>query len=277
MMFKNYLLWGKGFGLRWVVLGLLLAITGIFIWLGVVFHQQTAWQVFKAFPPLEIAQGRLVSPRQTYQEIKANPDFPIMIDTRDNPQINLHFSDGLFLTSDTLFMKIGAVVQAFPLHQLFGTEQQVSLSPQQVKQIVHLFFTLTFGLLACFISIFNYIVLTGATWLFLWIVGRKVPLKICARCSALGTLVVLACIMIALFIGVILSGSFLMLIILGQCLLLGRYYRLILDMQILNQTLEELPTYTPKEAKEMLKKQNPALRPKKRIKTSGPKKDKSSV
>ena len=171
---------------------------------------------FEQIPVIEVKNGEIF---QKGLDVKLElPDTPFtyfVINTKDNQDVKMDFTTGIYMAQKLIYFKNGASVQVTTYPELFGHENFVltqdilkSLFTNMLKMMsvlgIILFFSLTYVLLSFF------------TWMGMFVFGKRMPLKVCARLSFFGVIGVVIFEFLFLFL---MGISYFQLLILGSILL----------------------------------------------------------
>lgn len=223
----NYISSGKGFGYKYFfVFSLLICVLG-----GVVLgfygrHViQTAPEVrrmLSQMPTLKFADGKLVSPKDTYTFVPFSEGLNsgIFIDTRSDADIKLNFDSGVYLTDTAMYVKLltpQGVEQTVFDYSNFGTvTMDKAVYEKMMKKAVYYSASIVAGMMM-FLLWAMYLILCVAVALFFWVLGYKNYTRICFRSTTLAWMGVLALDFGLMFLG----ASFNMAIAFGVSLLLA--------------------------------------------------------
>lgn len=245
MSIKNYVLGGKGYALKWfflVTLGI-----SLFVYFGIeklgqsFFKDPTVENFFKQIPVIEIKNGEVV---QKGLDIKLSlPDSPftfLVINTKDNQDVKMDFSSGIYFAQKLVYLKNNASVQVATYSEFFGTDNFM-LTPEVLKDLFMKIVKILSVLGIIFIFSLVYILLCTFTWTGMFLVGKKMPLNVCARLSFFAFLSV---VVLELTLILVSGVSYFQTLILGsvliECIWLSKNYITYQNIQDIDEVLSDM-------------------------------------
>lgn len=261
-MVKSYILAGKGIGLKWFFLTVILVFGFSFFGMNYlvkqVFSTPEMVTFFQKFPNITIQDNKIVSPKDTYvrQTVPVLPFSAIILDTMDKQEVKLDFSEGIYLTPTTAYVKNGTDV-AYMSYKDILKGRTVTITPDLVKTFVTQFLTFSVGGSLVLFLLSTYLSIGFFSYLLVWIFGRKFPFKTCLRAGVVVAPLVLLLVIGLLSFQVIVPISW---IITGSIILVTYWlfvnYGWIKAVQGIDETLKEIelksPAQNPEENFEVL-------------------------
>lgn len=176
----NYITNGKGIGLKYFVLfSVLISILCWFLFSSVLMNntQKNGYlsQFFSKVPTLEIADGRLIEPKNTYLSIpivEGYSDEMIINTTADIP-VNLNFASGVYLSSDAVYFKVPALandIQVIKWSEVGNRIIDRTALENGLKGVINIFSTLL-AFIFCLILWAGYVLMQITIKLFFWVWG----------------------------------------------------------------------------------------------------------
>ena len=115
-MLKGYVLSGKGIGLKWILLTMIFVI-GFSFWgmnylVKQVFETPEMVTFFQKFPKITFQDNKIIDPEGVYvrQTVPVLPFSAVILDTMNKQEVKLDFSEGIYLTTTTVYVKNGTDV-----------------------------------------------------------------------------------------------------------------------------------------------------------------------
>lgn len=176
----NYIANGKGIGLKYFTLfSILVCILCWFIFSSVVMkNTQTNEhlnQFFSKVPTLEIADGRLIEPKNTYLSIPIVEGYSdeLIINTVPEIPVNLNFASGIYLSSDAVYFKVPALANDIQVIQWSEVGNHVidRVALDKGLQGIISIFSALLALIFCCILWAGYVLIQITTKLFFWVLG----------------------------------------------------------------------------------------------------------
>ena len=185
----NYVTNGKGTGLKYFVLfWILICVLCYFIFSSVLIknvqNNKQLSQFFNKIPTLEISDGRLIEPKNTYVSIPIVEGYSdeLIINTVPEIPVNLNFASGVYLSQDAVYLKVPAAMEETQVIKWSDVGNRIidrTALEQGLQSVVNVFsilFTIIFG----GILWIGYLFVQITVKLFFWIVGYKtVKWQIC--------------------------------------------------------------------------------------------------
>jgi len=245
-MLKRYIFDGKGIGLKWlfleVVFVLVLSFIGINYFVNKVFETPEMRAFFQKFPEITFQDDKIVSPENTYirQTVPAVPFSAVILDTVGKQEIRLDFSEGLYLTPTTAYIKMGTDVNYLSYKDMLRGRPLV-VTPALIKSFITQVLTLSIGGSFVLFLILSYVIIGFFSYLLLLIFGKRFPLKTCLRASVFASfsLLFLLIVLLNLRVGVSFAWVMVATVILVSYWL-SRYYERVKAIQEIDRTLKEL-------------------------------------
>lgn len=176
----NYIANGKGVGIKYFMLfSVLICILCWFLFSSIVMkNAQTndyLNQFFSKVPTLEIADGRLIEPKNTYLSIPIVEGYSdeLIINTVPEIPVNLNFASGIYLSSDAAYFKVPALANDIQVIQWSEVGNRVidrAALENGLQGIIGIFSTLL-TLIFCCILWAGYVLVQITTKLFFWVLG----------------------------------------------------------------------------------------------------------
>lgn len=178
----NYIANGKGVGIKYFMLfSVLICILCWFLFSSVIMkNAQTnahVNQFFSKVPTLEIADGRLIEPKNTYLSIPIVEGYSdeLIINTVPEIPVNLNFASGIYLSSDAAYFKVPALANDIQVIQWSEVGNRVidrAALDKGLQGIIGIFSTLL-TLIFCCILWAGYVLIQITTKLFFWVLGYR--------------------------------------------------------------------------------------------------------
>ena len=178
----NYIANGKGIGLKYFMLfSVLICILCWFLFSSVIMKNakmnEHLNQFFSKVPTLEIADGRLIEPKNTYLSIPIVEGYSdeLIINTVPEIPVNLNFASGIYLSSEAVYFKVPAIANDIQVIQWSKVGNRVidrSALDKGLEGIINIFSALL-ALIFCCIVWGGYVLVQITTKLFFWVWGYR--------------------------------------------------------------------------------------------------------
>ncbi|MBO7257834.1 MAG: hypothetical protein J6V11_02715 [Alphaproteobacteria bacterium] len=176
----NYIANGKGIGLKYFMLfSVLICILCWFLFSSVIMKNaqmnEHLNQFFSKVPTLEIVDGRLIEPKNTYLSIPIVEGYndELIINTVPEMPVNLNFASGIYLSSEAVYFKVPAIANDIQVIQWSKVGNRVidrAALDKGLEGIINIFSTLL-ALIFCCIVWGGYVLVQITTKLFFWVWG----------------------------------------------------------------------------------------------------------
>ncbi|MBR5130507.1 MAG: hypothetical protein IKV03_04715 [Alphaproteobacteria bacterium] len=190
----NYIANGKGYGLKYFLcFSLLVCILCWFLFSTIlvknVVNNKNIEQLFSQMPTLEIADGHLIEPKNTYLSIPIIEGYEgdLIINTVPDIPVNLNFASGMYLSTDAMYIKMPAFTSETVVMKWSDVGNQIidraalDKGWQVVINTIVLLYVLIFGVILWL----GYLLILIVTELFFWVLGYKTPKGQKARAATL--------------------------------------------------------------------------------------------
>lgn len=176
----NYIANGKGIGLKYFMLfSVLICLLCWFLFSSVIMKNaqmnEHLNQFFSKVPTLEIVDGRLIEPKNTYLSIPIVEGYndELIINTVPEIPVNLNFASGIYLSSEAVYFKVPAIANDIQVIQWSKVGNRVidrAALDKGLEGIINIFSTLL-ALIFCCIVWGGYVLAQITTKLFFWVWG----------------------------------------------------------------------------------------------------------
>ena len=179
----NYITNGQGIGLKYFALfSVLICIVCWYLLSSVLIKNgldnQDINKFFDKVPTLQIADGRLIEPKNTYLSIPMGDgyDGELIINTMPEVPVNLNFAAGIYLSQESVYFKMPSVIDDIQVVQWSDIGNRIidrKALEDGLKRILNIYSVV---LTVVFIGILwaGYLLLQMTTKLFFWVLGYSV-------------------------------------------------------------------------------------------------------
>lgn len=176
----NYITNGQGMGLKYFTLfSVFICILCWFLFSSVLMkkglNNEDVNKFFDKIPTLQIADGRLIEPKNTYLSIPIVDGYndELIINTVPDVPVNLNFASGVYLSQEAVYFKLPSVtndIQVIKWSEISNRVIDRQALDQGLKSMINIFSTL---LTIIFVGILwlGYLLLQITTKLFFWVLG----------------------------------------------------------------------------------------------------------
>lgn len=208
----NYIANGKGRGLKYVALFVfLICLIGGFVLYSLAMQRVTTdeniQRVLNQIPTLTIVDGKVVSPENAYIQIPFEDGFNdgIVIDTRVGSTPDLNFNNGMYITTDKIYLKtyndIADEVQVLNISDI-GTHTIDRDLLNKMVSIIMMMSAVSVSVLLFFILWVGFLFMAVTTGVFFWVLGAKLTKGTTARASTVSWMGMMTLNIILMMIGI---------------------------------------------------------------------------
>ena len=176
----NYITNGQGMGLKYFTLfSVFICILCWFLFSSVLMkkglNNEDINKFFDKIPTLQIADGRLIEPKNTYLSIPVVEGYndELIINTVPEVPVNLNFASGVYLSQEAIYLKLPAVTNDIQVMKWSDVGNRIidrAALEQGLKSVINLFATLLTIMFAGILWL-GYLLVQITTKLFFWVLG----------------------------------------------------------------------------------------------------------